>query len=248
MKRFGLCLMAFLAATIVLAAAADRPRVGITVIQEPFNPIAYDCSGYETNPVGQMDISRYNGEDEISARLNALNVGKRVVDHLLGYDGQRMNLERIMSRIPEERRAQPDNLDYALAVMNNYILVVKLDDTAKGKALRGDTAHSKPTGEWYLYQLDFGTDETEEMKTAVILPGDTPEARGSKRVAYENLTVGIRLIGTGTNVKSNLPQKLRGKLKYIDRKSMGSKKRSRRIGTTSTALKVALSPFIILKK
>ena len=214
MKRFGLCLMAFLAATIVLAAAADRPRVGITVIQEPFNPIAYDCSGYETNPVGQMDISRYNGEDEISARLNALNVGKRVVDHLLGYDGQRMNLERIMSRIPEERRAQPDNLDYALAVMNNYILVVKLDDTAKGKALRGDT----------------------------------PEARGSKRVAYENLTVGIRLIGTGTNVKSNLPQKLRGKLKYIDRKSIGSKKRSRRIGTTSTALKVALSPFIILKK
>ena len=86
------------------------------------------------------------------------------------------------------------------------------------------------------------------MKTAVILPGDTPEARGSKRVAYENLTVGIRLIGTGTNVKSNLPQKLRGKLKYIDRKSIGSKKRSRRIGTTSTALKVALSPFIILKK
>jgi hypothetical protein len=29
---------------------------------------------------------------------------------------------------------------------------------------------------------------------------------------------------------------------------MGSKKGNRRIGTTSTALKVALSPFIILKK
>ena len=67
-------------------------------------------------------------------------------------------------------------------------------------------------------------------------------------IQTSNLTVGIRLIGTGTNVKSNLPQKLRGKLKYIDRKSIGSKKRSRRIGTTSTALKVALSPFIILKK
>lgn len=248
MKRIVIYMMALLLA--VAAVGGDRPdrQIGLAVIKESLNPTRYDCSDFSPISVGQVDITRYSGEQEIFDRLNALNVGKRVADYLLGYDGLTMNAGRLMARIPEAQRTAPDNLDYTLAMVNNYVLVVKMNEVTKEKVLKNDTARLKPQGEWFLYQLDFTPEEVEKMKATVILPDDTPDQRGMKRVAYENLNVGLQLVGTGTDIRSHLPRKLARSLKYIDRKGAARNKRQRRIGSTSTALKIALSPFIILKR
>ena len=241
-------MMALLLAVAAVGADRSDRQIGLAVIKESLNPTRYDCSDFSPISVGQVDITRYSGEQEIFDRLNALNVGKRVADYLLGYDGSTMNAGRLMARIPEAQRTAPDNLDYTLAMVNNYVLVVKMNEATKEKVLKNDTARLKPQGEWFLYQLDFTPEEVEKMRATVILPDDTPDERGMKRVAYENLNVGLQLVGTGTDIRSSLPAKLARSLKYIDRKGTAGNKRQRRIGSTSTVLKIALSPFIILKR
>ena len=116
------------------------------------------------------------------------------------------------------------------------------------KALSADSALSAPTGHWYLYQLQCGKETFAQLERNMIRPGDDVNTQGEKRSGYEGVSIPLKLVGDGYNIGSDLMPYLAKNIKYVNAEEVKTGKVKRQLGQTSTALKVALSPIIILNK
>lgn len=238
----GLCLCLFLPAL----HAADRGTIGLSVIKEAFNPINYRYGTFVENNIGTVGINRLNGEEEITGYLNQMNMGKRVLNVLLGYSAERGNSTELLNRMPAGRKSFASSADTLAAILNNYILIVKLDDASRVAVLRGDTVRRKLQGTWYLYKMDFDMDDLKELRSCLVGRDDDAAQHGEKRARYDVLSVVVRLADMGDGVDAGLIQKLEKKIKYIDAKQANQTASNKR-KSPSTAVKVALSPLFIVK-
>lgn len=239
---FGFCLWL----TLPVWSAGEAGSVGISIIKENFNPIKYDSRGFVVNDIGAINVRRLNGEDEISGYLNQMNAGKRLLNLLLDYPAEMTRSSVLTDRMPAEHRASATAADTVAAVLNNYILVVKLDDASRLIALQGDTVGRKLQGSWYLYRYDFDFSNLDELRRCIICPGDNAMQRGEKRALYDRLSLVLRLEDMGEGVSAERIRKVMGRIKYIDSKS-ASQMASKRHKKPGFAVKVALSPLLIVK-
>lgn len=236
----------FLWLCLPVFGAGGLGTIGLTVIKEAFNPINYRCKTFVENEIGTIDVNRLNGEEDITGYLNQMNMGKRVLNVLLNYPAESGNSSELLRRIPAERRSVAGAADTLAAVLNNYLLIVKLDDDSREAVLRGDTVRRKLRGSWYLYRTEFDMDNLLELRSCLINHGDDAAQRGEKRARYDALSLVVRFVEMGDDIDSDLIQKLERKIKYIDAKhaqGMVSDKRK----APGTAVKVALSPLFIIK-
>lgn len=238
----GLCLWLLLPACY----GAERGTIGLSVLKESFNPVNYRYGTFVKNDIGTIDINRLNGEEEITGYLNQMNMGKRVLNALLGYSAENGKSSELWNRIPADRQQAAAAADTLSAVLNNYLLIVKLDNASREAVLRGDTLRHKLQGAWYLYRLDFDMDNLKELRSCLVSRGDDAAQRGEKRAQYDALSLVVRLTDMGEGVDAKLIQKLEKKIKYIDAKQ-AKQTVSSKLKSPSTAVKVALSPLIIVK-
>lgn len=232
---------------LILPADNATGTVGLSVIKEAGNPTDYSYPAFANNPIGEYDPSDLHDESDVSAYLNAMNIGRKVTDFLFNYQLVSMDKNRFLERMPPKADSAYTEDDYVNALENNYVLVVRMDEKSRHKVLAGDTSRFMPTGHWFLYRVCCNDSTFDELNTNFINPTDSPETKGTKRVCYERISIPLRFVASGTDIGRNLTQNLAGKIRYsfFTRKSDAS--HPYKVRKTSTALKVALSPFLILK-
>jgi len=227
-------------------AVETESFIGLSVIKDAENPLIYGNSNFAINPIGSFNLSRLNGEKDIYNYLSSMNAGKQVVNYLLNYQFSKMDYFRFSEHMSPDRAKNPQENDYKSAILNNYLLIIKMDEKSRKKALLGETTHFTPTGNWYLYQLQCDNSTYQSIKKNIIYPSDSPEIKGEKRVNYERISIPIKLVSSGKGISKNLNQRLAKTIKYITINRIDSNLEQTR--KTSTILKMALSPFLILKK
>jgi hypothetical protein len=233
--------------SITKAAVVPKDFIGFSVIKDPENPIQYSTSPFAENPVTTFNLNRLQGERDIYNFLSYMNVGKQVVNYLLNYQLSKMDDQRLRERMPNNSQTKSED-DYRTIIINNYLLVVKMDEKSRRKALLGDTIRFAPTGNWYLYQLQCDDSTYTNVRRNIIYPSDKPDVKGEKRVRYESITIPIKLVSTGTDINPKIVQQIAKGITYETFRDNDHVDGVKRTGKTKTALKVALSPLMILKK
>lgn len=250
MKRVLLIMVCMLSVWIARAAtpSSDEGVIGMSVIKDSGNRLDYVHSRFAINPISSVHLSRYNGEQEILQYLNITSVGKQIVSYLLNYTFGEMDTNILIERMPKERSNNPQVEDYQAVLQNNYVLVVKYDEESRLKALSADSAIATPKGHWYLYQLQCDKKTYDQLVANVPRPGDDVATKGSKRSGYESISIPLKLVDDGYNIGHELMPYLAKNIKYVSAEDIKSGKIKRQLGQTSTALKIALSPLVLLKK
>ena len=250
MKRLLLIMAGMLPLLFARAAASspDEGVIGMSVIKDSGNRLEYVHSRFAINPIASVHLSRYSGEQEILQYLNIISVGKQIVNYLVNYTFGEMDAHILLERMPRERSKNPQAEDYQAALQNNYVLVVKYDEESRLKALAADSAIASPKGHWYLYQLQCDRKTFEQLEANIPRPGDGVGTQGEKRSGYEGISIPLKLIDDGYNIGADLMPYLAKNIKYVSAEEIKSGNIKRQLGQTSTALKIALSPLVILKK
>lgn len=223
-------------------------KVGLSVIQERLNPVEYKIGPeFEKNPAVSIDLSRSFSESEITSMVNQANVGKMILNYLLHYDMESMDLSRLVERIPGNRRPVATREDHIAAIESNYVLVVKLDKVPRDTTSVGSTKQPKFSGRWYLYQLTLDDTEAAALEASYILPGDGPEVRGLKRFNYDRISLVMELVASGNDVRPKLMDRMSRYAKCVTQKEVHDRRSRRTAGRAGRVAKVALSPLLIVK-
>lgn len=245
-------LFLILSATFFTQVAADNSTsnklIGLSIVKEASNPISYSNTIFNTNPISQLNLSRCDSEQDILYYLNTTSVGKQIVNSLFNYNLGRMNSATIRERLGKSSTEQLQQEDLQAAIWNNYVLVIKMDKKSQEKAMIGDTINFSPTGNWYLYQLQCTNEVYEQLRASYISPTDNQETQGEKRAQYESLSFPLKLIDYGENIHTDIVTRLKSRLKPISPEDIKNGKKIENLGKTSTALKIGLSPILILKR
>ena len=228
--------------------SSDEGVIGMSVIKDSGNRLDYVHSRFAVNPITSVHLSRYTGEREILQYLNITSVGKQIVSCLLNYTLGEMDTHILLERMPKGRSKNPQAEDFQAALQNNYVLVVKYDEESRLQSLASDSAIASPKGHWYLYQLQCDKKTYEQLEANVPRPGDDVATKGAKRSGYESISIPLKLVDDGYNIGRELMPYLAKNIKYVSAEEIKSGNIKRQLGQTSTALKVALSPLVILKK
>lgn len=226
----------------------DEGVIGMSVIKDAENTADYTHSRFVENPISTIHLNRYTGESEILHFLNITSVGKQIVNYLLDYTLGKMDTRLLLERMPKGHAANPQDEDWQAVFQNNYILVIQYDEESRDKAKILDTLSFRPTGHWYLYQLQCDNDIYGQLRENMIRPSDDMATQGEKRSNYEGISVPVELVDNGDNIGPGLMSYLVRNIKYVSAEDIKSGKQKRQLGKTSTALKIALSPVLILKK
>lgn len=231
-----------------LIAISAKDIIGLTVLKDEINPIKYGFERYKINNIGNTNLSHHSGYQSISAFLNEMNIGKRIVNVLLGYNlNNGMSLDSLLQHIPLERRQQPSNADYEAAILNNYVLVIKMDEESMKRIQQGDTIGFVPHGESFLYQIDLKPETFEIIRNNLFSSKDNETIRGEKRFVYEGISILLKLINSGIDISPRGIKTLLNSIHYISYRDLEYGSSNHKAGKVSSVLKVALSPLIILK-
>ena len=240
------CLLFLVGANV--KAESGKGAMGLTIIKDEVNRIQYEWGDFVINPMENIDISHHNDEPSITSYLNEMNVGKRIVNQLLGYDLHGMHLENLTQLMPAERRANPTEADYEATILNNYVLVIKMDNESIKRAQQNDSSSFKPQGSCYLYQIDLTSDVASGIKNYLYTSSDNETVRGENRFGYEGISVLVKLVGSSMDIRPKAVSSLLKSARCVTYHDLKNGLFSREKGKTSTALKIAFSPLLILKK
>lgn len=231
------------------AASADDERkgvVGLAVMQDAEDPTVYNLADFVPVDIQSVSIARVTNEGAITSLVNGQDCGKSIVNYMLGYENGKVDGKVMQARLRECGVTEPTAADYFAAVYNNYLLVVKLSSETIAELRSGEASDVKMEGKWYLYGLELTPEDMTEMSEFLPSDGDDAATLGKKRYRYEGVSVPMRLIEKGTKIDADLPARLAKHLSYKTSEDLAPKVEKETV-SPSTAVKVALSPLVIVK-
>ena len=246
MKRIIICLAIIACVAMGKADTTGEGIIGLVILQDEENTTHYNTAGFEPMELDWISISRVSTQEAITSLVNAQDCGKALVDQLLCYSNGSMDDRLLIDRLRRGGITDPTTADIFAAIHNNYVLVVKLTEETISE-LRAGSSDVKLRGNYYLYALEFTTDDAETINAYLPAEGDDAATLGRKRNLYEGYSIPLTLIDTGTKVDADLPARLANKIEYQTAEKLERKAERERITSPSTAVKVALSPIVIVK-
>ncbi len=229
-------------------ADSNKGLIGLTVIKDDAIPFQYDLSKFLTNEIENTELSNHAHCQSTTAFLNELNIGKNIVNKLLGYNlDEGMTLDILTQRIPTERQQQPTYFDYVTALANNYVLVINLNDESKKHLQQGNTVKFIPQGECHLYQIDITPENSEAIRNCLFSAKDSEIVRGEKRFYYDGISILLKLVNSNSDITPKGVKMLLDSIPYLSFEDVQENFKSNDKSELSKAIKIVLSPILIIK-
>jgi hypothetical protein len=142
-----------------------------------------------------VKINQAKAEDVVSNELKSINIGKKVLDKILGYDGKVFNLKELYKRshpntttadLPQDNTSKNLKLDVNAKILlkNAYVMAIR-------PHAFNSNDHSRIGGEFsgvatcFIYHVDISDSLIEKICSNWL----DENATDANREAYENLTV-----------------------------------------------------------